>query len=95
MEKKYPTWEVLGILIGFVGSANLAPDLFNLFFEFYPDPSKMSRLFKISCILGYLILIIVLSFRYLITLRGQQAENSDRIQVTTVGRWTAPRWLDS
>jgi hypothetical protein len=25
-EKQYPTWEILGLVIGFVGSANMVPD---------------------------------------------------------------------
>jgi len=86
LEKKYPTWEVLGVVIGFVGSASLVPELVNLLFNFFPDSSKMSREFKLICISVYLVVIVVLSFRYLINLRGTQKENSDGIVVTSSGR---------
>lgn len=85
MEKKYPTWEILGVLIGFAGSASFVPELVNLLFNSFPEPSQMSRGFKLTCILFYFLFIAILSFRYLINLRGTQKENSDGIVVTSTG----------
>ncbi len=36
-EKTYPTWELLGLIIGFVGSANLVPELVNLVLNLYEN----------------------------------------------------------
>lgn len=64
-EKQYPTWEILGLIIGFVGSANLVPDLVNLLFNFYEKPEEFSRFFKIVTISIYLLILIVLASRHL------------------------------
>lgn len=44
-EKPYPTWELLGLIIGFVGSANLVPDLVNLVLNLYDKPCLRAQMF--------------------------------------------------
>lgn len=86
MEKRYPTWEVVGVLIGFAGSATQVPDLVNIFTNSYDDWETPSKLFKAVCISIYLLIIIVLSVRYLIHLNGSQKPDDDAITVTTLGK---------
>lgn len=64
-EKTYPTWELLGLIIGFVGSANLVPELVNLVLNLYEKPDQFSRLFKISCIAIYLLILMWVAARHL------------------------------
>ena len=59
-EKQYPTWEVLALLVGFVGSAGLVPELINIFLNLYPDMKDASRSFKIICILIYLVVLLIM-----------------------------------
>lgn len=58
--KDHPTWEVLGVVLGFFGTANQFPDLVNTVLDRYPDPKLMPWSFKMLSIGGLLVFLIVL-----------------------------------
>ena len=53
-----PTWEVIGVITAFVGSANNAPELLNTILNFYSKSEEIPWFFKIVAILSYLLILI-------------------------------------
>ncbi len=77
-EKQYPTWEILALIIGFVGSASLVPDLVNLAFNFYPNTQEPpTRVFKLICIGLYLLILIIVASRNLYGIHAFHRENNE------------------
>ncbi len=76
-QKLYPTWEILALIIGFVGSANLVPELINLLFDFYANIQEAPRSFKLICIGIYLLILIVMASRHLYGIHVQHSESKE------------------
>lgn len=77
VQKSYPTWEILGLIIGFAGSAGLVPDLANLVLNLYDKPEQFSRLFKLVTIGTYLLVLIVLASRHLYKINLPHSESKE------------------
>jgi len=76
-EKQAPTWEILALIIGFVGSANYVPELVNLVLNLYPKMQDATRSFKLICVGGYFIFLVVLASRHLYRFHIQHGENKE------------------
>lgn len=62
-EKKHPTWEILGAVVGYIGTVKEVPGLVHTFYHFYEEP--FPRCFIVICSLVYLLFLISLASQFL------------------------------